>query len=97
MSPSSASAWPRIPLSKGDDGLEPTLAQVACGDGYGVTTGRDAKLARLLISGALTVGLPIPLARLELCGHLARRLGRRAQRPTLAQSDLAPRPLPLYT
>ena len=29
-------------------------------------------------------GLPIPLARLELCGHFARRQGRRAQRPTLA-------------
>ena len=44
-----------------------------------------------------THALPIPLARLELWRPFARRPGRRARRPTHAQGDLAPRPLPPYT
>ena len=55
------------------------------------------RLENTLIATPSCSGLPIPLARLEIWGHLARRPGRRAHRPTHARGDLAPRPLPLYT
>ena len=55
------------------------------------------RLENTLIVTPSCSGLPIPLARLEIWGHLARRPGRRAHRPTHARGDLAPRPLPLYT
>ena len=55
------------------------------------------RLVHTLIATPSCSGLPIPLARLEIWGHLARRPGRRAHRPTHARGDLAPRPLPLYT
>ena len=55
------------------------------------------RLVHTLIATPSCSGSSIPLARLEIWGHLARRPGRRAHRPTHARGDLAPRPLPLYT